>query len=88
MHWYRLGSSGLRGSPSERGLGVTANARLNLSPQCALIVKGKPTLGYTGRSVTRRLREAVNPLQFSLARLCQESCLQFRVPQFKGMLRH
>lgn len=60
VRWSRLGSSWLSGSLSERG--VTANARLNLSQLCALIIKEEPMLGCIGKSVIRRLREAVNPL--------------------------
>ena len=65
-------------------LGALVNEQLNMTSQCALRAqKANPILGSVKRSVARRSREGILPLDSALVRLHLESCIQLWSPQHR-----
>ncbi|CAM2111788.1 unnamed protein product [Caretta caretta] len=63
MHRYRLGTEWLGSSSAEKDLRVMVDEKLDVSHQCALVVKkANGILGCISRSIASRLRGVIIPL--------------------------
>ncbi|CAM4662815.1 unnamed protein product, partial [Caretta caretta] len=84
MHCYRLGTNWLSGSSAEKYLGITVDEKLDMSQQCALLVKkANGILGCISRSIASRSREMIIPLYSALVRPNLECYVQFWAPHYR-----
>ena len=85
---YNIGDKRLESSSTERGLGVWVDGGLNISPQCALVVKrANRVLGYITHSIDNRPREVIVPVYTAWVWRHLKYCVQFGEPQYEKDIR-
>jgi len=75
---YKQGDKRLEGSPTETDLGVSVDAKFNMSQQCALAAKRlNHVLGCIEHSIAGWLREVVVQLYMALVQPHLKYCVKF-----------